>query len=43
VTRPRSRSSENLGRIRNLSGFVDPDGSVEALLPSLKVGLIGFL
>jgi hypothetical protein len=35
--------SENLGRIRNLSGFVDPDGSVEALLPSLKVGIIGFL
>jgi hypothetical protein len=35
--------SENLGRVRNLSGFVDPDGSVEALLPSLKVGIIGFL
>jgi hypothetical protein len=35
--------AENLGRIRNLSGFVDPDGSVEALLPSLKVGIIGFL
>ena len=35
--------SENLGRIRNLSAFVDPDGSVEALLPSLKVGIIGFL
>jgi len=35
--------ADNLGRIRNLSGFVDPDGSVEALLPSLKVGIIGFL
>jgi len=35
--------AENLGRVRNLSGFVDPDGSVEALLPSLKVGIIGFL
>ena len=35
--------SEDLGRIRNLSSFVDADGSVEALLPSLKVGIIGFL
>lgn len=35
--------SDNLARVRNLSGFVDPDGSVEALLPSLKVGIIGFL
>ncbi|HTV17797.1 MAG TPA: hypothetical protein VMG12_03980 [Polyangiaceae bacterium] len=35
--------SDNLGRIRNLSAFVDPDGSVEALLPSLKVGIVGFL
>jgi hypothetical protein len=35
--------SENLGRINNLSSMVDPDGSVEALLPSLKVGIIGFL
>lgn len=35
--------SDDLGRVRNLSGFVDPDGSVEALLPSLDVGIIGFL
>ena len=35
--------SDDLGRIRNLSAFVDPDGSVEAFLPSLKVGIIGFL
>lgn len=35
--------TENLGRVRKLSGFVDPDGSVEALLPSLKIGIIGFL
>jgi hypothetical protein len=35
--------SDDLARIRNLSSFVDPDGSVEALLPSLKVGIIGFL
>jgi hypothetical protein len=26
-----------------LSSFVDADGSVEALLPSLKIGIIGFL
>jgi hypothetical protein len=35
--------SENLARVRNLSSFVDEDGSVEALLPSVKVGFIGFL
>jgi hypothetical protein len=35
--------SDDLARIRNLSAFVDPDGSVEALLPSLKIGIIGFL
>jgi hypothetical protein len=35
--------ADDLARIRNLSSFVDPDGSVEALLPSLKVGIIGFL
>lgn len=35
--------SDDLGRIENLSSFVDADGSVEALLPSLKVGIIGFL
>jgi hypothetical protein len=35
--------TENLARIRNLSSFVDADGSVEAVLPSLKVGIIGFL
>jgi hypothetical protein len=35
--------SDDLGGISNLSSLVDPDGSVEALLPSLKVGLIGFL
>lgn len=32
-----------LTQIRNLSSLVDPDGSVEAFLPSLRVGLIGFL
>jgi hypothetical protein len=35
--------ADNLARISNLSSMVDPDGSVEALLPSLKVGIIGFL
>jgi hypothetical protein len=35
--------TENLDRVRNLSTFVDPDGSFEAFLPSLKVGIIGFL
>jgi hypothetical protein len=32
-----------LTQIRNLSSLVDPDGSVEAFLPSLRIGLIGFL
>lgn len=35
--------SEDLSRIENLSSLVDPDGSVEAFLPSLEVGIIGFL
>jgi hypothetical protein len=34
---------DQLDSVRNLSSLVDPDGSVEALLPSLKVGIIGFL
>jgi hypothetical protein len=32
-----------LTRVENLSGLVDPDGSVELFMPSLKIGLIGFL
>lgn len=35
--------AEDLDRVKNLSSFVDPDGSVEAFLPSLKIGIIGFL
>jgi hypothetical protein len=36
--------SDDLARISNLSSFVDPeDGSVEALLPTLSLGIIGFL
>lgn len=36
--------SDDLGRISNLSSFVDPDdGSIQALLPSLSLGIIGFL
>jgi hypothetical protein len=35
--------SEDLARISNLSSFVDPDGSIEALLPTLSLGIIGFL
>lgn len=36
--------SEDLGRVSNLSAFVDPtDGSVRALLPSVSIGMIGFL
>jgi hypothetical protein len=35
--------TDGLSQIRNLSALVDPDGSVEAFLPSLRVGLIGFL
>jgi hypothetical protein len=34
---------EGLTRVENLSSLVDPDGSVEVLLPSLKLGFIGFL
>lgn len=35
--------TRGLTQIRNLSSLVDPDGSVEAFLPSLRVGMIGFL
>lgn len=35
--------TRGLTQIRNLSSLVDPDGSVEAFLPSLRIGLIGFL
>lgn len=35
--------ARGLTQIPNLSSLVDPDGSVEAFLPSLRVGLIGFL
>jgi hypothetical protein len=35
--------ADDLARVKHLSSFVDPDGSVEALLPSLKIGIIGFL
>jgi hypothetical protein len=34
---------EGLSRLRNRSPLVDPDGSIEAFLPSVRVGLIGFL
>jgi hypothetical protein len=34
---------EGLPQVRNLSSLVDSDGSVEAFLPSLRVGMIGFL
>jgi hypothetical protein len=34
---------EDLERVRHVSSLVDPDGSVEAFLPSLKIGIIGFL
>lgn len=34
---------EGLPQVRNLSSLVDPDGSVEVFLPSLRVGMIGFL
>lgn len=33
---------EGLSRVENLSSLVDPDGSVEVFLPSLKLGFIGF-
>jgi hypothetical protein len=35
--------AEGLASVENLSSLVDPDGSVEVLLPSLKLGFIGFL
>ena len=36
--------TDDLGRVSNLSSFVDPaDGSVRALLPTLSLGIIGFL
>jgi hypothetical protein len=35
--------TRGIERVRNLSSLVDPDGSVEAFLPSIRVGLIGFL
>lgn len=35
--------AEELPRVENLSPLVDSDGSVEVLLPSLKLGFIGFL
>jgi len=34
---------EGLAHLRHVSPLVDPDGSVEAFLPSLRIGLIGFL
>jgi len=34
---------EGLSRLRNVSPLVDPDGSIEAFLPSVRIGLIGFL
>jgi hypothetical protein len=34
---------EGLAHLRNVSPLVDPDGSVKAFLPSLRIGLIGFL
>ncbi|MEO8183259.1 MAG: hypothetical protein ABI895_30875 [Deltaproteobacteria bacterium] len=35
--------AEGLSRLRNRSPLVDPDGSIEAFLPSVRIGLIGFL
>jgi hypothetical protein len=35
--------TDSLSRVENLSSLVDPDGSVEVFLPSLKLGFIGFL
>jgi hypothetical protein len=34
--------AEELSSVRNLSSLVDPDGSVDVVLPSLKLGFIGF-
>jgi hypothetical protein len=35
--------ADGLNRVRNLSSLVDEDGSVEAFLPSIQLGFIGFL
>jgi hypothetical protein len=35
--------ADDLARVKRVSSLVDPDGSVEAFLPSLKIGIIGFL
>ena len=35
--------ADDLSRISKLSSLVDPDGSVEAFLPSIQLGFIGFL
>jgi len=35
--------AEGLSGLRNRSPLVDPDGSIEAFLPSVRIGLIGFL
>jgi hypothetical protein len=35
--------AQGLSRLRNRSPLVDPDGSIEAFLPSVRIGLIGFL
>jgi hypothetical protein len=35
--------ADGLARVHNLSSLVDPDGSVEAFLPSIQLGFIGFL
>lgn len=35
--------ADGLSRLRNISPLVDPDGSIEAFLPSVRIGLIGFL
>jgi hypothetical protein len=34
---------DGLAHLRNVSPLVDADGSVKAFLPSLRIGLIGFL
>jgi hypothetical protein len=35
--------AEGVAQIRHLSPLIDRDGNVEAFLPSIRVGLIGFL
>lgn len=35
--------SEGVAQIRHLSPLIDRDGNVEAFLPSIRIGLIGFL